>query len=334
VQSSTSLASNDPVGDLNPRVTCSMNTSGATQLAQRAKAAGAPRNVFSSSRSPYGAAAEEPCTEEAPFNPVTPYSESKIRAEAGLSELADDQFSPTCLRNATGYGSSPRVGADIFVNNVTGMARIDNTEDVRFAAASGAVDLASRERRVHIIDLTNDDGLDAAFTGMTPKSSANWPIVSRPRGVPALDRGLADLGVVGGYWDPRSPLSPHLIDLAFALADLDPSVGAEHISAWVDQVRVCVTCGHSSAERVRTAADLVSAAGLNLQFGALPRTDVADESSGAGRDRRRPAGSPESLAPTKPAASSGGSPPSPLLRSTSQVPEAARSSSTQKSRLQ
>jgi hypothetical protein len=82
-----------------------------------------------------------------------------------------------------------------------------------------------------------------------------------------------------------------------------------------------------------TPADLVLAAGLNFQLGALLGTDVIDESSGeAGRGRPRPADSPDSPAPTKPTASSGGSPSSPLLRSTS--PEAARSSSTQKSRLQ
>ena len=87
-----------------------------------AKAAGVPRYVFSSSCSLYGAADDEPCTEDASFKPVTPYGESKVMAEAGLSELADESFSPTYLRNATAYGSSPRLRADIVVNNLTGIA--------------------------------------------------------------------------------------------------------------------------------------------------------------------------------------------------------------------
>jgi nucleoside-diphosphate-sugar epimerase len=92
------------------------------KLAKLAKHAGVRRFVFSSSCSLYGSAGDELVTEEAEFNPVTPYGQSKVLAERDIAKLADRNFSPTFLRNATAYGVSPRLRFDIVLNNLVAWA--------------------------------------------------------------------------------------------------------------------------------------------------------------------------------------------------------------------
>src|SRR6202020_455246 len=95
---------------------------GTLHLAQTVKAAGVPRFLFSSSCSLYGAAGSAAVAEDAELNPVTPYGETKVLAERELAKLADDNFSPSYLRNATAYGASTRLRRDIVVNNLTAVA--------------------------------------------------------------------------------------------------------------------------------------------------------------------------------------------------------------------
>ncbi len=114
--------SNDPLGSLNERLTYEINHLGSVRLAQAAKEAGVSRFLFASSCSLYGAAGEQVLTETAAFNPVTAYGTSKVLVESDLSAMADDTFSPTYLRNATAYGLSSSLRADIVVNNFVGVA--------------------------------------------------------------------------------------------------------------------------------------------------------------------------------------------------------------------
>jgi nucleoside-diphosphate-sugar epimerase len=114
---------NDPLGNLDPDLTYDVNHRSTVRLAKAAKAAGVPRFLFSSSCSLYGASTDgAPLDETADFAPVTPYGHSKILSEQDLSGLADDDFSPVYLRNATAYGFSPRLRGDLVINDLVGHA--------------------------------------------------------------------------------------------------------------------------------------------------------------------------------------------------------------------
>lgn len=114
--------SNDPMGALNAQLTLDVNRDASIRLARLAKEAGVPRYLFAGSCSVYGKGDKLDLDERDPLNPLTAYARSKIDTEKAVSELADDSFSPTYLRNATAYGHSPMLRVDLVVNNLLGSA--------------------------------------------------------------------------------------------------------------------------------------------------------------------------------------------------------------------
>jgi nucleoside-diphosphate-sugar epimerase len=115
--------SNDPLGALAPDLTYDINHRAAVRLARLARDAGVKRFLYASTCSVYGASGDSGLVaEDAPLRPATPYAESKVRVEDDVHELADDDFTPVYLRNATAFGFSPRLRADIVLNNLVGHA--------------------------------------------------------------------------------------------------------------------------------------------------------------------------------------------------------------------
>lgn len=114
--------SNDPMGAMNQDITYSINRDASIKLAELSKQAGVSRYLFSSSCSIYGKGAKLDLDETDPTNPLTAYAKSKIDTENAVLQMADSNFSPAYLRNATAYGHSPNLRIDLVVNNLLGCA--------------------------------------------------------------------------------------------------------------------------------------------------------------------------------------------------------------------
>ena len=102
--------------------TYAINRDASIRIAQLAKKAGVPRYLFAASCSVYGAGRKLDLDETDPLSPLTAYAKSKIETEQAVSMLADRNFTPAYLRNATAYGHSPMLRIDLVVNNLLACA--------------------------------------------------------------------------------------------------------------------------------------------------------------------------------------------------------------------
>jgi nucleoside-diphosphate-sugar epimerase len=123
--------SNDPLGNLDARLTDEINHLASVRMAHLAKAASVPRFIFSSSCSLYGAAGDDFLTEQAELAPITPYGASKADTERAVAGLADKSFSPIFLRNATAYGASPLLRLDLVINDFVASAFLTGRIEIR-----------------------------------------------------------------------------------------------------------------------------------------------------------------------------------------------------------
>jgi nucleoside-diphosphate-sugar epimerase len=114
--------SNDPMGEVDAASTYAINRDASIRLALLAKKAEVSRFLFATSCSIYGAGAKLDLDENDPLNPLTAYAKSKIETEQAVSSVADRDFTPVFLRNATAYGHSPMLRVDLVVNNLLACA--------------------------------------------------------------------------------------------------------------------------------------------------------------------------------------------------------------------
>lgn len=116
--------SNDPIGELDPRLTYEINYQSTIRLAKFAKETRVKRFIYASSQSMYGISETDEELEEdnSKKNPITTYAKTKWEAELKLKDLATDNFLVVCFRPSTVFGASPKLRCDIVFNNLVACA--------------------------------------------------------------------------------------------------------------------------------------------------------------------------------------------------------------------
>lgn len=116
--------SNDPIGEVNPKLTTDINFGGTIKLAKLAKKAGVKKFIYSSSQSMYGISeTDEELNEDlSSKNPLTAYAATKWEAEVELKKLSSENFLVVCFRPSTVFGASPKLRCDIVYNNLVACA--------------------------------------------------------------------------------------------------------------------------------------------------------------------------------------------------------------------
>lgn len=181
------------------------------------------------------------------------------------------------------------------------VAAVDNSDEVRFAVVAAGIVLAERGNDVSLVDLTEAGRLQAALAELVHTAGGLAPVVLRPTGIPSLAWSPGDLRRASGPEEVLDPTDVGAERVVLVLADVDPTTGAASLGAWADRAVVTVTSGRSSAERIRTAGELVREAGLELRCAVLLGTDRGDDSAGTAPTAQGPAAA-AAVRPEPPAA--------------------------------
>ena len=111
--------SNDPLGELDEKLTYEINYYAAVKLAKNAKAAGVSKFIFASTQSIYGISdLVSELAEDDSKNPITAYAKSKWAAEQEILAMSDENFLCVAIRPSTVFGWGARIRNDIIFNNM------------------------------------------------------------------------------------------------------------------------------------------------------------------------------------------------------------------------
>lgn len=163
---------------------------------------------------------------------------------------------------------------------------IDAEREGAAAVAGLAERLCERDMTVALIDLSTDGNLSSVFADSGSQGQAmdrTAITVHRPEGEPTLARGPLRTARSrrNAAQDQEFERVWASADITVALGLADAAIGFDYLNTWADEVVLMVRAGSSTAEMLRTAAELLRLADLNLMFAMMVGADTTDESLGS-----------------------------------------------------
>ena len=167
--------SNDPTGDLDPKLTWEVNVLATMHLIEKAVASGVREFIFASSGSVYGVKDEDDVTEDLSLVPISDYNKTKMIAERVLLSYKD-KILLHIIRPATVCGYSPRMRLDLSVNMLT-MQALANGKITVFGGSQTRPNIHIRdmvELYLHFLDTSElESGIfNAGFENLSIMSIA------------------------------------------------------------------------------------------------------------------------------------------------------------------
>jgi len=125
-------------------------------------------------------------------------------------------------------------------------------------------------------------GLKVVLADLCRGAPAARLLKARAPGVREVNADGVPLTVAVPDRDGAAPAVPReAADLVLTLADLDPALGAEHLTGWAADAVAVVTAGRSSSAKISAVGEMIRLAGLSLVSGVLIGAGKTDESLGA-----------------------------------------------------
>jgi hypothetical protein len=150
------------------------------------------------------------------------------------------------------------------------------------AVAALVDELVGPDAQICVVDCS-DDGVLAGLRNHRRRGTSAEGSADGGSGTVRVLAPAADLDAGGDDWpSDGAPCAAGKGEVVLVMSALDPRVGAYHLRPWASTAVAVVTAGRSTPVALRSAGQMLRAAGIDLASAVLVGADRGDETLGVG----------------------------------------------------